>query len=1072
METLKKILLIGLGVTFILSAILKTISVYSFSQTVNSFCGLLGMDVLYGYGFPLAIVIIAFELLIGVCAFIRRFRRIAIWIYPIVLGFFTYITYINYTDLYGGIESCGCFGELIHFTPASSFYKNIALFVLSLILLGIHLIHTYRMQKLQYGLSLLLVLLLSSCHNQLDSALELAGDNREELEKVLNHFKEDPDTLKYSAAKFLIENMPYHYAPKGKSVNYVDSVYLAMSEYPKEQREKVFKELLKAKDIPNDRPDADIRTIKSGYLIRAINDACDLWHELAWSKEYDASLFFDYVLPYRLLDEPQSDWKKTVRQVFPLLHQNKVLSTRGWRLEAETLMLNNCSTSDKVGTSNDKYVLLDRKGAKVSFDVYAASDCCKNLTFRYSATKRNASLEVMVNGIHIDTLRLAPTNDTNSFRMSKNGYILQLNKGINSVSLVCVGDTIGIDYVQVGAIEDCEERKVEDYSQSYCMIKNVLNGGYITFDTLRASILNQLEVKPLQKNDSTQMVRMDYHGRACWRISAFKTDSIDLCMEVQYASTDTGTAISQYKYIGGNNQKWAVLPVGNGLSRIMSKDTGLFLDIEKDEKTGKTMLVQNPYTGEKSQQWKIERKGRNNKADSKCTIGSMYSEALRVHEVMGQFEWVYFSTGFAPKVSSMLEARTGNCRDEASYTVFLSRSLGIPATIDFTPHWGNRSWGHHWSVLMRPNGKAIPFYMGSVPGDTAQFFHPYVKAKVFRRRFQLNRQIAVDLKEEKSIPHLFQVPDWTDVTDEYCPTTDVTRNVPEKYKDKRIAYICIFDNNDWLPIYYGVVRNGTVTFPNMGRRVMYISAFYENGHIVPFGTPFSIGSNGKVSDVQVNTKRKCTLNLLRKYPYFSAEDPINTRMMQGCFQGTNTADFSKATDLCRFNEVTNGGWYELPVTDMGRYRYLRYMSPDGSYGNINELWFFDEKGDTIKGDIIGTEGTAPDSRERVFDNNILTGFNGKSPDGNWIGLRLRTPKRVAKLRFIPRNDGNCIEIGDKYELRLWTNTKWKVIATVKAKADILSLKNVPQNGLYVLKDLTKGNEQRIFTYEDNKQVWW
>ena len=89
METLKKILLIGLGVTFILSAILKTISVYSFSQTVNSFCGLLGMDVLYGYGFPLAIVIIAFELLIGVCAFIRRFRRIAIWIYPIVLGFFT-----------------------------------------------------------------------------------------------------------------------------------------------------------------------------------------------------------------------------------------------------------------------------------------------------------------------------------------------------------------------------------------------------------------------------------------------------------------------------------------------------------------------------------------------------------------------------------------------------------------------------------------------------------------------------------------------------------------------------------------------------------------------------------------------------------------------------------------------------------------------------------------------------------------------------------------------------------------------------------------------------------------------
>ena len=921
-------------------------------------------------------------------------------------------------------------------------------------------------------MAFLVVAAITSCNDTLDQSLELAGDNRLELEKVLAYFEDDEDPLKYEAACFLIENMPYHYAPKGENVDYVDSVYLAMSEYPKEQREKVFKELLKAKDLPNGRPEIDIRTVKADYLIKSIDEACDFWHEVAWSKEYDTSLFFDYVLPYRLLDEPQSDWKKTIRQVFPLLHQNKILSTRGWRLEAETLKLKNCSASDKAGASHDKYVQLNQKGAKVSFDVYAVSACYKNLILRYSATKRNSCLDVMVNDKHIDTLRLAPTNDTNSFRMSKNGYILQLNKGINRVSLACVGDTIGLDYVQVGAIEDCEERKLEDYSQSYCMIKNVMNGGYITFDTLSASILNQIEVKPLRKNDSTQMVRMDYHGRACWRISAFKTDSIDLCMEVQYASTDTGTAISQYKFIGGNNQKWAVLPVGNGLSRIMSKDTGLFLDIKTDEETGKTVLVQNPYSGEKSQQWKIERKGRNNKADSKCKIGSVYSEALRVHEVMGQFEWVYFSTGFAPKASSMMEARTGNCRDEASYTVFLCRSLGIPATIDFTPHWGNRSWGHHWSVIVQPNGKAIPFYMGSMPGDTAQFFHPYVKTKVFRRRFQLNRQIAMDMREEKSVPHLFQTPDWTDVTDEYCPTTDVTRNVPEKYKDKKIAYICIFDNNDWLPVYYGVIRDGAVTFPNMGRRVMYISAFYENGQIVPFGTPFSIGGDGKVSDVQVDTKRRCTLNLLRKYPYFSAEDPINTRMKQGRFQGANTADFSKPTDLYCFNEVTNGGWYEFPVTDTGRYRYLRYSSPDASYGNINELWFFDEKGDTIKGDIIGTEGADPDSRERVFDNNILTGFNGKSPDGNWVGLRLKVPKRVAKLRFIPRNDGNCIEIGDKYELRLWTNTKWKVIATVKAKADILCLKNVPRNGLYVLKDLTKGNEQRIFTYENNKQVWW
>ena len=40
-------------------------------------------------------------------------------------------------------------------------------------------------------------------------ALKLAGDNRVELEKVLEYFKDD--LLKYKAAVFLIGNMPGKY---------------------------------------------------------------------------------------------------------------------------------------------------------------------------------------------------------------------------------------------------------------------------------------------------------------------------------------------------------------------------------------------------------------------------------------------------------------------------------------------------------------------------------------------------------------------------------------------------------------------------------------------------------------------------------------------------------------------------------------------------------------------------------------------------------------------------------------------------------------------------------------------
>lgn len=913
---------------------------------------------------------------------------------------------------------------------------------------------------------------LTSCNPELDSALKQADSNRKEMEKVLEYFKNDKDALKYQAAVFLIENMPYHYTQDGEDVYTVDSAYLTMAEYPKEQREKIFKNLIKDLDASDNYLTIDIKTVNADYLIKEIDAICDIWHDVNWNKEYSDQIFFDYVLPYRLLDEPLSHWKETIKKMYPSLFQNNIFSNRGIQMEMETLDLNNCFASFKLGASKDKYVLLNHNGASISFDMDVAYDCSKNMIFRYIAIKRNTKLNIMVNGQSVDVLCLDPTNDTNTFRSSRTGYELKLKKGHNKVCVSFAGDTIGLDYVQIRTIEKYDEKELEDYSKSYCTIKNMQNDYYITFDTLQSSLLNLMEVNPLQKNINGQMVRMDYLGRACWKISPFQPDSIDYCMEVQYARTDAGAPISQYKYLNGNNQKWVIKPIGNGLSRIINKDTGLFLDIKKDVKTGKFILVQNSYSESKSQQWKIEHKRTNSISKSEFTFGSTLSEALRVFDVMEQFEWIGASTGWAPKASSLLKARTGNCRDEASFTVLLCRSLGIPAAIDFTPHWGNRSLSHIWSVLILPDGKSTPFYMGCVPGDTIHYFHGYLKPKIFRHRFQLNRTIANDMKGEKNIPKLFRVADWIDVTDEYYETTDITRSIPPIYKEKKIAYICVFDNREWVPVYYGKVINGKVTYSKMGRNVMYMSAFYEDGRIVPFGNPFHILPDGTVKDIHADSIHKCTLNLTRKYPFFGAQDFFNLRMMRGRFQGSNTADFAKATDLYYFNEVTNGGWYEFPVNDTRKFRYLRYKSPNGSYGNINELWFFDEKGDTIKGEIIGTEGVEWGPKECVFDNNILTGFQGISPDGHWVGLKLNTPKQISKFRFIPRNDGNCIEIGDKYELFYWMNSNWTLLATVTAKENILKLDDMPSGGLYVLRNLTKGHEERIFTYEDGRQVWW
>ena len=64
-------------------------------------------------------------------------------------------------------------------------------------------------------LPVFIALLLASCHpfsrdRELEEALNLAGENRPELERVLEYYKDD--SLKLEAARFLIRNMPGHYS--------------------------------------------------------------------------------------------------------------------------------------------------------------------------------------------------------------------------------------------------------------------------------------------------------------------------------------------------------------------------------------------------------------------------------------------------------------------------------------------------------------------------------------------------------------------------------------------------------------------------------------------------------------------------------------------------------------------------------------------------------------------------------------------------------------------------------------------------------------------------------------------
>ena len=56
-------------------------------------------------------------------------------VFFVLLTFFTWLTAVNYfaPSLFGSIESCGCFGDLIHFSPLASFIKSAVMWFAALV---------------------------------------------------------------------------------------------------------------------------------------------------------------------------------------------------------------------------------------------------------------------------------------------------------------------------------------------------------------------------------------------------------------------------------------------------------------------------------------------------------------------------------------------------------------------------------------------------------------------------------------------------------------------------------------------------------------------------------------------------------------------------------------------------------------------------------------------------------------------------------------------------------------------------------------------------------------------------
>lgn len=461
-----------------------------------------------------------------------------------------------------------------------------------------------------------------------------------------------------------------------------------------------------------------------------------------------------------------------------------------------------------------------------------------------------------------------------------------------------------------------------------------------------------------------------------------------------------------------------------------------------------------------------------------------YYHSFSIHNMLNQgFNGaVYYPTGPMPEFSltDVLNVKVGNCESYSARGVAQLRAFGIPATIDFTPQWGNRSMGHSWGVMFVNDNYTLPFGQNESLGSHFNERPEITLPKVYRQTFKIQE----DLKEisedsDQNIPCLFRNQRYIDVTDSYVETSDIVLAIPDSkwLENVKWIYLAVFNNRDWIPVAYSKIqKNKEVTFAKVGRGVCYILFYYDEfGRRHYASDPFVLTKEGKRKYQTANSEHTQRIIVTRKYWESETLKKYNQQLIGGKIVVSNAADFKDSVLVAVIDSINENRYHTIPMNYMGKYKFIKYISPENSYGNIAEILMLDENNDVVSpircfGGMGAWEEHNPG---KVFDGNELTSYSRMSPNGAWAAAEFASPVHLSKLRIHPRTDGNGIYPGDVYQLLYWDKGKWNIIAEHKAgHEDSLSFDNVPENALFLLHNASRGREERIFTYENGKQIWW
>ena len=435
----------------------------------------------------------------------------------------------------------------------------------------------------------------------------------------------------------------------------------------------------------------------------------------------------------------------------------------------------------------------------------------------------------------------------------------------------------------------------------------------------------------------------------------------------------------------------------------------------------------------------------------------------------------------------------GICEHRIIRMLGIMRSFGIPVALDQGVHWTKYPKGHNWNIILDLNKKPWSF-LAEFPLKPSSKIHGEYGSQVFP--FQANKSnplikvfrsvFTVDFsKISKENNYWIEDPSLRDVTNEYIfPKLQKVVIKSRNDKDGQKYFLMSFDRGmDMVPVEKLTGEAGDLVCYNIAKNHVGIPAKHTSEGIKMIGQPLIFDDS--LTELKPNYENKQTLILERKFPISGNSFDYMRDMIGSEIQGSDDASFTKYELFGKINKEFNG-FGELSINLKKPIQFVRFKLKNDKPLNISELQFFQNNKQLlfpIEGKPFGSiekknEGDKLDFNElssinynNAFDNEIKTNF--VAPSGSFIGVDFGKKKSSGKfkIKYLGRNDQNIIEKNHQYEL-FYFDLEWKSIGMVKPMNYKVIFKNVPSNCLYLLKDLTGGADERIFTYKDNQQVFW